>query len=52
VKVSSDPEVKMRAWRIDPRQYARHEQRRGKRHAFERVDPARTALIVVDMISS
>ena len=48
--MSPDPEVKMHAWRIDPRQYARHEQRRGKRHAFERVDPARTALIVVDMI--
>jgi nicotinamidase-related amidase len=48
----TDPEwdVKMHAWRIDPAQYARHEARRGRRHAFERLDPARTALVVVDMI--
>lgn len=44
------PEAKLHAWRIDPRQYARHEARRGRRHAFEHLDPARTALIVVDMI--
>lgn len=38
-------------WRIDPREYARHEARRGRRHAFERLDPRRTALVVVDMVA-
>lgn len=47
---SRDPEPKLHAWRIDPRQYARHEARRGRRHAFEYLDPGRTALIVIDMI--
>jgi nicotinamidase-related amidase len=40
----------MHAWRIDEREYARHEQRRGRRHAFTRIEPARTALVVVDMV--
>jgi hypothetical protein len=38
-------------WRIEPREYARHEQRRGRRHGFESLDPARTALVVVDLIA-
>ncbi len=37
-------------WRIEPREYARHELRRGRRHGFERVDPSRTALVVIDMV--
>jgi nicotinamidase-related amidase len=37
-------------WRIDAREYARHESRRGRRHAYSALDPARTALVVVDMI--
>lgn len=37
-------------WRIDPAQYERHEQRRGRRHAFETLDAARTALVVVDLV--
>jgi nicotinamidase-related amidase len=37
-------------WRIEPREYARHEARRGRRHGFERMDPCRTALVVVDMV--
>lgn len=41
---------KLHDWRIDPREYARHEARRGRRYAFRRIDPLRTALIVVDMI--
>lgn len=41
---------KTHAWRIEPREYARHEQRRGRRHAFERVTPERTALVVIDMV--
>ncbi len=44
------PDAKVHAWRIDPKQYARHEQRRGRRHAFELIDPLRTALVVIDMI--
>ena len=43
-------EPRMHAWRIDPQEVERHERRRGRRHAFERLDPVRTALVVVDMI--
>ncbi|MFF1798280.1 hypothetical protein ACFVXQ_29390 [Kitasatospora sp. NPDC058263] len=32
------------------REYARQERRRGRRHAYTRLDPARTALVVVDMV--
>lgn len=41
---------KVHAWRIEPREYARHEERRGRRHAFERLSPERTALVVIDMV--
>lgn len=37
-------------WAIADREYARHEARRGRRHAFERLDPTTTALVVVDMV--
>jgi nicotinamidase-related amidase len=37
-------------WRIDPREYARHEARRGRRFAFAELDPRRTALVVIDMV--
>ncbi|MDN5764260.1 MAG: cysteine hydrolase [Humibacillus sp.] len=37
-------------WSIDEREYRRHEERRGRRHAFERIDPLRTALVVVDLV--
>lgn len=37
-------------WWIEPREYARQEARRGRRHAYEYLEPARTALIVVDMV--
>ena len=37
-------------WAIEEREYARHEQRRGRRHAFEHLDPRRTALVVIDMV--
>ncbi len=37
-------------WSIEPRAYARHEERRGRRHAFEQLTPDRTALVVVDMV--
>ncbi|WP_337185717.1 isochorismatase family cysteine hydrolase [Phenylobacterium sp.] len=38
------------AWTIADREYARHEARRGRRFAFETVDPSATALVVVDMV--
>jgi nicotinamidase-related amidase len=38
-------------WSIDEREYARQETMRGRRHAYDELDPARTALIVVDMVS-
>ncbi|MEJ1977244.1 MAG: isochorismatase family cysteine hydrolase [Acetobacteraceae bacterium] len=41
---------KMHAWRIEPREYARQEERRGRRHAFEHLAPCRTALLVIDMV--
>lgn len=37
-------------WKITEREYARHESRRGRRHAFETLTPATTALVVVDMV--
>jgi nicotinamidase-related amidase len=37
-------------WHIETREYARQESRRGRRHAFEHLDPSRTALVVVDMV--
>src|SRR5215475_14513929 len=43
-------ERKLHAWRIEDREYARHESRRGRRHAFTTLVPDRTALVVVDMV--
>jgi nicotinamidase-related amidase len=43
-------EGKLHAWRIEDREYARQEERRGRRHAFETLEPARTALVVIDMV--
>ena len=37
-------------WHIEEREYARHEARRGRRHAFEHLDPRTTALVVVDVV--
>jgi hypothetical protein len=37
-------------WLIEEREYARQEERRGRRYAFETLDPRRTALVVVDMV--
>jgi len=37
-------------WAIEEREYVRQEQRRGRRHAFESLDPTRTALLVIDMV--
>ena len=43
-------ERRMHAWQIEPREYARQEARRGRRHAFTKLRPGRTALIVIDMV--
>jgi nicotinamidase-related amidase len=43
-------ERKTHAWRIEQREYDRQESRRGRRHAYLSLDPARTALVVVDMV--
>lgn len=40
----------LHAWRIEEREYARQEERRGRRHAFDRIEPRRTALVVIDMV--
>jgi nicotinamidase-related amidase len=37
-------------WHIEAREYARQEDRRGRRHAYETIVPARTALVVIDMV--
>jgi nicotinamidase-related amidase len=37
-------------WSIEPPEYERQEARRGRRHAFEHLDPTKTALIVVDLV--
>ena len=42
--------MKRHDWQIEPREYARQEERRGRRFAFTSLTPARTALVVVDMI--
>lgn len=38
-------------WRIEEREFQRQEDRRGRRHAFNRLDPTRTALVVVDLVA-
>jgi len=37
-------------WQIADREYERMQSRRGRRHAYERLDPATTALVVIDMV--
>ncbi len=37
-------------WHIAEREYRRHEERRGRRHAFTRLTPSATALVVIDMV--
>ena len=41
---------KVHRWAIPEREYARHEARRGRRHAYGTLEPARTALVVVDLV--
>ena len=37
-------------WTVEEREIRRHVARRGRQHAFETIDPLRTALVVVDMV--
>lgn len=39
------------SWFVPPAEFARHEARRGRRHAYEPSSPAQTALLVVDMVA-
>lgn len=49
--VSSDPtDVAFHDWIVEEREIQRHITRRGRAHAFESIDPARTALVVIDMV--
>ncbi|MCF6379782.1 cysteine hydrolase [Nocardioides KLBMP 9356] len=48
--MTSPSDVADHDWRIEEREYARHEARRGRRYAFEHLDPRRTALVVVDIV--
>ena len=48
--MTSPTDVADHAWLVEEREYARHEARRGRRHAFEHLDPRRTALVVVDIV--
>ncbi|ONI68596.1 isochorismatase [Kribbella sp. ALI-6-A] len=41
---------KLHDWMIEEREYLRQESRRGKRHAYQHLTPAKTALVVVDMV--
>lgn len=43
-------QVKVHDWSIAQREYERMESRRGRRHAYTHLDPARTALVVVDVM--
>lgn len=47
---ATGPRPKLHNWLIERREYDRQEQRRGRYHAYESVDPSRTALIVIDMV--
>lgn len=49
-----DPETReglaVHDWVIEEREYRRQEARRGRRHAYEHLDPRRTALVVIDLV--
>jgi nicotinamidase-related amidase len=44
-------EVARHSWGVPERELARHEARRGRRHAYGPADPERTALVVVDVVA-
>jgi nicotinamidase-related amidase len=50
VPPTSPTDVATHDWFVEEREYQRHEARRGRRHAYEHLDPRRTALVVVDVV--
>jgi len=48
--MGSGEEVAVHDWKIAEREYLRQVSRRGRRHAFETLEPGRSALVVIDMI--
>lgn len=44
----TEPDI--HAWAIPEREHARHEARRGRRFAYETLDPRTTALVAIDMV--
>lgn len=48
--MTSPSDVADHDWHVEEREHARHEARRGRRHAYEHLDPRRTALVVVDVV--
>ena len=48
--MTPSPDVADHQWFVEEREYARHEARRGRRHAFEHLDPRSTALVVIDVV--
>jgi len=45
-----DSDSTTHAWEIPAREYARHEERRGRRFAYETLNPRTSALVVIDMV--
>lgn len=48
--MADDLEPMTHDWRIEDREYERQRSRRGRVHAYEHLDPASTALVVIDMV--
>lgn len=48
--MASPTDVADHHWFVEERELARHETRRGRRHAFPHLEPSRTALLVVDIV--
>lgn len=47
----SGPRPLLHPWHLEERELRRHLDRRGRTHAYDSLDPARTALVVVDLVS-
>lgn len=47
---SAGSDLAFHEWTVEDREVRRHIARRGRQHAFETLDPSRTALVVVDMV--
>jgi nicotinamidase-related amidase len=50
VTAPDSSELAFHDWSIEEREILRHVARRGRQHAFESLDPRRTALVVIDMV--